>query len=170
MPLYEYKCLKCGRHTDKIERVAGPHLKKCPHCGGKVESVITAPAIKFKGSGWRGALVPGIVVCAMYFYTASRGDALFPIHSFPWWLFALLTAAVPFLFRFTAANPIDRFAGDLSYPIYVNHFVIIQLVGSLIAPIGILFAAVSIAFAAATVFIVERPARRLKFRPKLMIV
>ncbi len=52
MPLYEYKCLKCGRHTEKIERVAGPHLKKCPHCGGKVESVITAPAIKFKGSGW----------------------------------------------------------------------------------------------------------------------
>jgi putative FmdB family regulatory protein len=52
VPLYEYKCVKCGRHTEKIESVAGPHLKKCPHCGGKVESVITAPAIKFKGSGW----------------------------------------------------------------------------------------------------------------------
>jgi putative FmdB family regulatory protein len=52
VPLYEYACLKCGRHTDKIEPVAGPHLRKCPHCGGKVESVITAPAIKFKGSGW----------------------------------------------------------------------------------------------------------------------
>jgi putative FmdB family regulatory protein len=52
VPLYEYKCLKCGRHTDKIESVAGPHLKKCPHCGGRVESVITAPAIQFKGSGW----------------------------------------------------------------------------------------------------------------------
>jgi putative FmdB family regulatory protein len=52
VPLYEYACLKCGRHTDKIEPMAGPHLKKCPHCGGKVESVITAPAIKFKGSGW----------------------------------------------------------------------------------------------------------------------
>ena len=52
MPLYEYKCLKCERHTDKIEAVSGPHLKKCPHCGGKVESVITAPAIKFKGAGW----------------------------------------------------------------------------------------------------------------------
>jgi putative FmdB family regulatory protein len=50
--LYEYACQKCGRHTDKIEPVNGPHLKKCPHCGGKVESVITAPAIKFKGSGW----------------------------------------------------------------------------------------------------------------------
>jgi len=52
VPLYEYKCLKCGRNTEKIEPVAGPHLKKCPHCGGKVESVITAPAIQFKGSGW----------------------------------------------------------------------------------------------------------------------
>jgi putative FmdB family regulatory protein len=52
LPLYEYRCLKCDRHTDKIENVNGPHLKKCPHCGGKVESVITAPAIQFKGSGW----------------------------------------------------------------------------------------------------------------------
>ena len=52
MPLYEYRCLKCDRHTDKIEKVNGPHLKKCPHCGGKVESVITAPSIQFKGSGW----------------------------------------------------------------------------------------------------------------------
>jgi putative FmdB family regulatory protein len=52
VPLYEYKCLKCGRRTEKIENVAGPHLKKCPHCGGKVESMISAPAIQFKGSGW----------------------------------------------------------------------------------------------------------------------
>ena len=52
MPLYEYKCLKCGRTTEKIESVAGPHLKKCPHCGGKVENLISAPAIQFKGSGW----------------------------------------------------------------------------------------------------------------------
>ena len=52
MPLYEYKCLKCGRKTEKIENVAGPHLRKCPHCGGKVEALISAPAIQFKGSGW----------------------------------------------------------------------------------------------------------------------
>src|SRR5205823_12591729 len=36
----------------KIESVAGPNLKKCPHCGGKVEALISAPAIQFKGSGW----------------------------------------------------------------------------------------------------------------------
>jgi|SRR5580698_3179279 putative FmdB family regulatory protein len=52
VPLYEYKCLKCSRKTEKIEHVNGPHLKKCPHCGGKVESLISAPAIQFKGSGW----------------------------------------------------------------------------------------------------------------------
>ena len=52
MPLYEYECTKCHRRTEKIENVSGPHLQKCPHCGGKVESVLTAPAIQFKGSGW----------------------------------------------------------------------------------------------------------------------
>ena len=52
MPLYEYQCVKCGRKTEKIENVDGPYLKKCPHCGGKVERLVTAPAIQFKGAGW----------------------------------------------------------------------------------------------------------------------
>ena len=52
MPLYEYQCTKCKRRTEKIERVAGPHLKKCPHCGAKVERLQSAPSIQFKGSGW----------------------------------------------------------------------------------------------------------------------
>jgi putative FmdB family regulatory protein len=52
LPLYEYKCLKCGKRTEKIENISGPFLKKCPHCGGKVERMQSAPAIQFKGSGW----------------------------------------------------------------------------------------------------------------------
>jgi putative FmdB family regulatory protein len=52
VPLYEYECLKCGRRTEKIESVSGPHLKKCPQCGGKVERLVAAPAIQFKGAGW----------------------------------------------------------------------------------------------------------------------
>ncbi len=52
MPLYEYECTKCHKKTEKIENVAGPHLKKCPHCGAKVERVQSAPAIQFKGAGW----------------------------------------------------------------------------------------------------------------------
>jgi len=52
VPLYEYHCTKCKRRTEKIESVSGPHLKKCPHCGGRVEPMLSAPAIQFKGSGW----------------------------------------------------------------------------------------------------------------------
>src|SRR5260370_5410076 len=52
VPLYEYKCLKCGGSTGKIETVSGPHLKKGPQCGGKVEVLISASSIQFKGSGW----------------------------------------------------------------------------------------------------------------------
>lgn len=52
MPLYEYVCKKCGRRSERIEKMDGPRMKKCPNCGGKVEQVLSAPAIQFKGSGW----------------------------------------------------------------------------------------------------------------------
>jgi putative FmdB family regulatory protein len=52
VPLYEYQCEKCGKHFEKIEKVDGPHLRKCPSCGRRVERLMSAPAIQFKGSGW----------------------------------------------------------------------------------------------------------------------
>jgi putative FmdB family regulatory protein len=52
VPLYEYECQKCGKHVEKIEKMEGPHLKKCPSCGGRVVRLMSAPAIQFKGSGW----------------------------------------------------------------------------------------------------------------------
>src|SRR5260370_26162104 len=52
VPLYEYQCTKCNKRTEKIESVSGPHLKKCPHCGGKVERLEHAPPIQVKRSGW----------------------------------------------------------------------------------------------------------------------
>jgi len=52
VPLYEYECAKCGKHFEKIEKLDGPYLKKCPACGGRVVRLMSAPAIQFKGSGW----------------------------------------------------------------------------------------------------------------------
>lgn len=52
VPLYEYKCVKCGHRFEKIEKVTASEIKKCPECGAKAERMAAAPAIQFKGSGW----------------------------------------------------------------------------------------------------------------------
>jgi putative FmdB family regulatory protein len=52
MPLYEYECRKCKKHTEKIQKFSGREITKCPHCGGPLQRVVTAPAISFKGGGW----------------------------------------------------------------------------------------------------------------------
>jgi putative FmdB family regulatory protein len=52
MPLYEYECTACRRHTEKIQKFSDPEITVCPHCGGSLERVVSAPAIAFKGGGW----------------------------------------------------------------------------------------------------------------------
>jgi putative FmdB family regulatory protein len=52
MPLYEYKCTTCHRHTEKIQKFSDPEITVCPHCGGHLERVLSAPAVSFKGGGW----------------------------------------------------------------------------------------------------------------------
>jgi putative FmdB family regulatory protein len=52
MPLYEYECKKCGHRFEKIQKFSDKMVKKCPECGGRVEQMISAPAVQFKGSGW----------------------------------------------------------------------------------------------------------------------
>ncbi len=52
MPLYEYRCRKCGKHLEKIQKFSDPPVKTCENCGGRLERLLSAPAIQFKGSGW----------------------------------------------------------------------------------------------------------------------
>ncbi len=52
MPLYEYRCTACDRLTEKRQKFSDPEITDCPHCGGKLERTITAPAVQFKGGGW----------------------------------------------------------------------------------------------------------------------
>jgi putative FmdB family regulatory protein len=52
LPLYEYKCAKCGNKYEKIESYSAKETQKCPKCGGKAERQVSAAGIQFKGSGW----------------------------------------------------------------------------------------------------------------------
>ena len=52
MPLYEYRCLKCDAHFEKIQKFSDPPITRCETCGGKLEQLLSSPAIQFKGSGW----------------------------------------------------------------------------------------------------------------------
>ena len=52
MPLYEYECSACHKHTEKIQKFSDPEITTCPHCGGELKRVISAPAFSLKGGGW----------------------------------------------------------------------------------------------------------------------
>jgi putative FmdB family regulatory protein len=52
VPLYEYQCKKCHSLTERIQKFSDPPLEICPHCGGELEQLLSAPAVQFKGSGW----------------------------------------------------------------------------------------------------------------------
>jgi putative FmdB family regulatory protein len=52
LPLYEYQCKKCHSLTERIQKFSDPPLTVCPHCGGELEKLLSAAAVRFKGSGW----------------------------------------------------------------------------------------------------------------------
>ncbi len=51
MPIYEYKCPKCGVF-EAMQRITEPSLKKCPTCKSKIERQISRGSFILKGSGW----------------------------------------------------------------------------------------------------------------------
>lgn len=52
MPIYEYECRKCNAHTEVLQKFSDKPLVKCRKCGGRLEKLLSASAIQFKGSGW----------------------------------------------------------------------------------------------------------------------
>jgi putative FmdB family regulatory protein len=51
MPIYEYKCPKCGVF-EAMQRITEPSLKKCPTCKSKVARQMSRGSFVLKGSGW----------------------------------------------------------------------------------------------------------------------
>lgn len=52
MPIYEYKCQKCGEHFEKRQSVSDEPLKICEKCGGELEKQWSLSGFQFKGAGW----------------------------------------------------------------------------------------------------------------------
>lgn len=51
MPIYEYRCEKCG-DFEVTQRITEDPLKKCPTCRRKVRKLISNTSFQLKGSGW----------------------------------------------------------------------------------------------------------------------
>jgi putative FmdB family regulatory protein len=52
VPLYAYRCTKCGHSFEKIQSFSSKEETVCPKCSGKLVRPLTAPAFNFKGGGW----------------------------------------------------------------------------------------------------------------------
>ena len=51
MPIYDYKCPKCGEF-EVTQRITENALKKCPTCKSKVERQLSRTSFILKGTGW----------------------------------------------------------------------------------------------------------------------
>ena len=52
MPIYEYKCDKCGKIFEEHQSIHDKAITECKHCKGSVKRVFHAAGIVFKGSGF----------------------------------------------------------------------------------------------------------------------
>lgn len=52
MPIYEYKCRKCGRQFEAFQGITEPELKNCKFCKGRVSKLVSLSSFALKGSGW----------------------------------------------------------------------------------------------------------------------
>ena len=52
MPIFEFRCQDCREVSEIILSVEEELPRCCTMCGGKLQKLIHAPAIQFRGKGW----------------------------------------------------------------------------------------------------------------------
>src|SRR5690348_1521355 len=52
MPLYDYRCQKCGETFEVMQKFSDAPLTVHEGCGGTVDKLLSAPSFHLKGSGW----------------------------------------------------------------------------------------------------------------------
>lgn len=52
MPIYEYRCTKCNKEFEVMQKITDNPLTVCNSCGGELKKLITNTSFVLKGSGW----------------------------------------------------------------------------------------------------------------------
>ncbi|MDD5475414.1 MAG: zinc ribbon domain-containing protein [Syntrophales bacterium] len=52
MPIYEYKCEKCGKEFEVFQGISDPAVTSCRFCKGSVRKQVSLSSFQLKGSGW----------------------------------------------------------------------------------------------------------------------
>jgi putative FmdB family regulatory protein len=52
MPIYEYRCRKCGREIEVMQKFSDPPLQRCKKCRGRLDKLISRTSFQLKGGGW----------------------------------------------------------------------------------------------------------------------
>jgi putative FmdB family regulatory protein len=51
MPIYEYRCQKCG-DFEVTQKITENPLSRCPTCKSKIRRLISNTSFQLKGTGW----------------------------------------------------------------------------------------------------------------------
>jgi len=54
MPIYEYRCPRCGHELEVMQKVSDPPPERCPKCNqaGPLERLMSRTSFQLKGGGW----------------------------------------------------------------------------------------------------------------------
>jgi putative FmdB family regulatory protein len=53
MPIYEYRCSKCGHELEALQKISDDPLKICPACEqDSLQKLVSAASFRLKGGGW----------------------------------------------------------------------------------------------------------------------
>ncbi|HOK07055.1 MAG TPA: zinc ribbon domain-containing protein [Syntrophales bacterium] len=52
MPIYEYRCRKCGKEFEVFQKITEPAVSECGFCRGPVDKLMSLSSFHLKGSGW----------------------------------------------------------------------------------------------------------------------
>ncbi|MEW6351226.1 MAG: zinc ribbon domain-containing protein [Thermodesulfobacteriota bacterium] len=52
MPIYEYRCDRCGREFEEWQKFSDLPVETCTACGGSTHRLISQSTFILKGTGW----------------------------------------------------------------------------------------------------------------------